>query len=356
MQRSLLKEIPLYARRIKLYGVRIKLNTMANELMTSTAKVPDIAIPIDFYRYETDGIVEHSISITDCLLEASYRKILFKHIHLCHGTITIGKGKSIRIDSPEPVFYMNFSLQGESTVRYSSGKTLHYTPQQHNLQYVPDPEFYIDPGKQAGPNTFFLIIFREEYLRQLLPENYDFLDYFMNARTSEKVALLHQDNCSITHEMQSIINEIIGCKRKGILKCLFLEAKIIKLLMLQLEQFELLHYSRESYTLSDYDLKKIHYAKTLVEQNLTHPLSLLELARQSGLNDFKLKKGFKEVYGNTVFGYLKVLRMQEARKLLLDKEHSINTIAHYCGYRFVQNFTRAFKEVYGSTPEKFRKS
>ncbi len=165
---------------------------------------------------------------------------------------------------------------------------------------------------------------------------------------------MHGSNMDITASMNMIISEMSNCKKQGALKRLFLEGKTLELLMLQVEQFESADQQRHPAGIQPGDVEKIHHARYLLEQHIDTPCSLTDLARQVQLNDFKLKKGFKEIFGTTVFGYLRDLRMQEARRMLRHTSKSINEIADYCGYEYVQHFSTAFKKKYGLTPSKLR--
>lgn len=101
--------------------------------------------------------------------------------------------------------------------------------------------------------------------------------------------------------------------------------------------------------LKGHDIEKIYFAKKILEQNIQTPCSLIELSRKVGLNDFKLKKGFKELLGTTVFGYLLTLRMAHA-KLLLEQKRSVSEVAHEVGYKNPHHFTAAFKKRYALLP------
>lgn len=72
------------------------------------------------------------------------------------------------------------------------------------------------------------------------------------------------------------------------------------------------------------------------------------------MNDFKLKEGFKELFENTVFGYLADVRMQKAYSLLQSKEHSIAEIAHLIGYKNPHHFSAAFKKKFDVAPSKLK--
>jgi AraC-like DNA-binding protein len=81
---------------------------------------------------------------------------------------------------------------------------------------------------------------------------------------------------------------------------------------------------------------------------------LRELSRLVGLNQFKLKKGFKALFGCSVFGHLHARRMEEAKRLLLERNTPIGEVARYCGYQYVQHFSTAFRKKYGVTPGSLR--
>jgi len=90
-------------------------------------------------------------------------------------------------------------------------------------------------------------------------------------------------------------------------------------------------------------------------QHSLQPPSLTELAKIAGINDFKLKQGFKEQFNATVFGYLADYKLSQARHLLLDKNYSIKAAAEELGYSSVQHFNTAFKKKFGTPPGRLRR-
>ncbi|MDQ8202597.1 AraC family transcriptional regulator [Pelagicoccus sp. SDUM812003] len=78
--------------------------------------------------------------------------------------------------------------------------------------------------------------------------------------------------------------------------------------------------------------------------------SIAQLSRASHLNEFKLKRGFKERFGTTVFGYLRQVRMERARDILQAGSSSVIEVANAVGYSNPSHFARAFKEAYGINP------
>ena len=86
---------------------------------------------------------------------------------------------------------------------------------------------------------------------------------------------------------------------------------------------------------------------------MTDPPSLDELAVNIGLSLKKLKDGFKQLYGDTVFAYLLDHKMDEARIMLDSQKYNVNEVALKLGYSTSSHFIAAFKKKYGTTPKKY---
>ncbi|TGV03618.1 AraC family transcriptional regulator [Flavivirga rizhaonensis] len=104
------------------------------------------------------------------------------------------------------------------------------------------------------------------------------------------------------------------------------------------------------------DIKKIQKGRDIIVNNLEKELpSLKEFASQLNTNEFKLKYGFKQLYGVSVYRFLKRERLRNAYVLVQHSKISIKTIAYTYGFKSASHFSRAFKKRYGSSPNIFRK-
>ncbi|WP_207423100.1 helix-turn-helix transcriptional regulator [Desertivirga brevis] len=146
----------------------------------------------------------------------------------------------------------------------------------------------------------------------------------------------------------SILDSIRRCEHKGYPRRIFFEAKMLELLLLIGDDSKR-RKQNNFISIKSYDLDKIYQAKEFIERNIQSPCSLIELAHKVGLNDFKLKRGFKEVIGTTVFGYLYEFRMERA-KMLLENGAAVNEVSFEVGYKNPHHFTAAFKKKYGILP------
>ncbi|MBE5321553.1 helix-turn-helix transcriptional regulator [Pedobacter sp. MR2016-19] len=157
---------------------------------------------------------------------------------------------------------------------------------------------------------------------------------------------------SISPEIGLILQQIIYPRHEGRVKRLYLEARIFELIIAYFNQKP----KKQTGIIKKDDVEKILLAKKLVEYDLQKPNSLMELSRKAGINDFKLKRGFKELTGYTVFGYLYKIRMEKAHYFLSKEKKTVNEVSFLVGYKNAQHFITAFKKQYNILPGSLNKS
>lgn len=104
-------------------------------------------------------------------------------------------------------------------------------------------------------------------------------------------------------------------------------------------------------TIKPCERDKLYYARTVLLRQLSDPPGLASLARECQLNEFSLKKGFKQLFGTTVLGFVTRQRMEAARSAIYSGEKNISEIAYELGFASPQYFHRVFKKYFGTTPK-----
>ncbi|MBE9075841.1 helix-turn-helix transcriptional regulator [Romeria aff. gracilis LEGE 07310] len=162
--------------------------------------------------------------------------------------------------------------------------------------------------------------------------------------------------CTTHSAMQQVIQQILQCPFQGFTQRMYLESKIWELMTLQLAQLpDTDEPHQTAKPLKPDDVERIHYAKEILVSRLNDPPTLIELARLAGINDCKLKAGFRQVFGTTVFGYLHDCRMEKSRQLLEAGEMSVSNAAQAVGYANRSHFAIAFRKKFGINPSAYRK-
>lgn len=112
----------------------------------------------------------------------------------------------------------------------------------------------------------------------------------------------------------------------------------------QVEQFQC------KFLANDLDREKIVKAREILLQHIGEPLTIRELSRKVAINECYLKKGFKELFGTTVFDFYQSQRMEHARYLLYEKGLSVTEVSVLLGYSSISHFSTAFKKHTGLKP------
>ena len=154
--------------------------------------------------------------------------------------------------------------------------------------------------------------------------------------------------------LRDILHQLLFNSYKGEVLQTYREIKALEFLLLLLSQ------DNESLTastrLSRRNIDSIHQSRVIMEQGFDQHITISSMATQTGMNEFKLKAGFKQVYGMGMFEYLMQIRMQAARQLLLETDKPIKEIATLTGYATKQSFMHAFKKFFHDTPGSFRRT
>lgn len=152
-----------------------------------------------------------------------------------------------------------------------------------------------------------------------------------------------------TPQMQTTLQQILNCPYQDLTKQLYLEGKVLELMALRLDDLQDAKSLNLSLNLKPEQIDSIYQARDIVISSFTNPPSLLTLARQVNLNDCTLKKGFQQVFGTTVFGFLHDYRMERAKELLLEA-NAVSQVARTVGYASRSAFVRAFSKKFGANP------
>ena len=158
---------------------------------------------------------------------------------------------------------------------------------------------------------------------------------------------------SLKSALQNIGRQVIECPFEGSIRRLFIGGKALEILAYELDEFSGDQKANTNQP-DTIDMGRLHEARKIVEDEFADPPTLYEPARQVGLNDFKLKRGFRKAFGTTVFEYVRKLRMDKARELLEHGHLTVTEVALATGYNHFGHFSAAFKKSYGILPSHYR--
>lgn len=168
----------------------------------------------------------------------------------------------------------------------------------------------------------------------------------------ENIKQKYYDEREIPSNLLVELNQLFTTQLSAQSNRLFYQGKILELLALYFSERK--PDTENCPFLNNEDVvRKIKHAKEHLLAHEDRPPTIKELAKLTGLNENQLKSGFKEIYGNTVYGYLLDHRMDHARILLDTGKLQVAQVAYQIGYTNPSHFIAAFKKKFGVTPKKY---
>jgi len=155
----------------------------------------------------------------------------------------------------------------------------------------------------------------------------------------------------ITPRISGILSQLIDSHICQGLKNIYMEAKILELLAVYLN--EIIEDNGKTsvvISLSREDIEALNYAREILDKTFVEPMTLFQLSRKVYLNEYKLKTGFKQYFGQTIYSYILNKRMEMAKVLIEQKRFKVKDIAGLVGYSNTSHFIAAFRRKYGATP------
>ena len=178
----------------------------------------------------------------------------------------------------------------------------------------------------------------------------------LSNRKDEVLAFKHPSSFTKTFPVcgrkRNVLDALLTHTYNGSLENIFVNAKIHELLLYSIEC--LVDEKEEGFACkflaNDLDREKILYAREVLLKHIGDPITIKELSRKVAINECYLKKGFKEIFGTTIFDFYQQQRMEHAKYLLYEKGLSVTDVSALLGYSSISHFSIAFKKHTGLKP------
>ncbi|MEP2936640.1 MAG: AraC family transcriptional regulator [Gilvibacter sp.] len=178
------------------------------------------------------------------------------------------------------------------------------------------------------------------------------------------ITFLSQENKQQKYYQESVIspsmaialNQLLQFNLHPTIKPLYFKAKTYELLSLYFNKPLEGDVAQCPFLANEANVSKIKNAKQIIVSRMAEPPSLQELADEVALPINRLKEGFKQIYGDSVYSFLLSYKMEVAREYLASGKFNVNEVGLKVGYSTASHFIAAFKKRYGTTPKKYLSS
>lgn len=244
---------------------------------------------------------------------------------------------------------LHFCLKGDSKFLFNKGNYSFDVQEQHSILLY-NPQQKLPINLEINPNTtLFSLLISIEKFHSLFSKEAGHIHFLSDENISRKY---YKDDL-IKPTVLMVLQQIINNQVHSSIKELYIKGKIYELLSLHFQNDEASNAEFCPFLVDEQNVLKIKKAKDIIIARMSEPPSLQELANEIGLTLKKLKEGFKQIYGDTVYGFLFDYKMEHAKNLLESNQHNVNEVGSRIGYSTSSHFIAAFKKKYGTTPKKY---
>ena len=264
-----------------------------------------------------------------------------------------------RNDGPESTCYnrpvdqqfiqFHFCLKGEADFDFNAS-TYRFSIDQENGILIYNPQKPLPIALTLGGESWLIsVLISIKKFHSLFSTDADHISFLSVENSMKKF----YDKATFTPSMAVVLSQILQAKVHDSMKTLYFKGKIYELLSLYFNKNDDASLEQCPFLADEENVNRIRRAKDILIERMTEPPSLEALAAEIGLNIKKLKDGFKQLYGDTVYAYLLEHKMEEARRMLDSKQHNVNEVGLKLGYSTSSHFIAAFKKKFGTTPKKY---
>ena len=243
----------------------------------------------------------------------------------------------------------HFGLKGNAKFIFNQGNyTLDLKEEKSLLFYNPEKELPLNLKLEPNSWVISLLVSIKKF-HGLFSTDVEHVPFLSDANRDKK----YYGEENISPSMAIVLNQMFHYNLNPSIKNLYYKGKGYELLSLFFNRSEDPNAEQCPFLIDEENVLKIKKAKEIVIANMAEPPGLQELANQVGLNLKKLKMGFKQIYGDTVYGFLFDYKMEYARKLLDSGSYNVNEVGLKIGYSTGSHFIAAFKKKFATTPKKY---
>ena len=243
----------------------------------------------------------------------------------------------------------HFCVKGTGSFSFNNGN--YRLPIQEDgslLLYNPERDLPIEVA--VNPNSWVLsVLLPIKKFHTLFSREANYISFLSDENKDRK----YYKDAHISPSMAIVLNQLMNFNLHPSVKPLYFKGKAYELLSLYFNRPSDADVEQCPFLVDEENVAKIKNAKEIIIQRMSEPPTLQQLSEEINLPLNKLKEGFKQIYGDSVFSFLFDYKMEVARQLLASGSHNVNEVGLKVGYSTASHFIAAFKKKFGTTPKKF---
>jgi len=243
----------------------------------------------------------------------------------------------------------HFCLKGSANFTFNEGNYVLPLREENSLLLY-NPERDLPLNLNVNKNSWILsVLLPIKKFHGLFSTEADYIT-FLSAENKDRK---YYKDAHIAPSMAIVLNQLMNFNLHPSVKPLYFKGKVYELISLYFNRPADADIEQCPFLADEDNVAKIKKAKQIIISRMAEPPTLQELSEEINLPINRLKEGFKQIYGDSVFSFLFDYKMEVARQLLATGSHNVNEVGLKVGYSASSHFIAAFKKKFGTTPKKF---
>lgn len=243
----------------------------------------------------------------------------------------------------------HFCIKGSASFIFNQGNyKLPILEGSSLLLYNPQRDLPLDISLNPGSWVLSVLLPINKF-HGLFSTEADYITFLSEENKDRK----YYKDAHISPSMAVVLNQLMNYNLHPTIKPLYYKAKAYELLSLYFNRPANADVEQCPFLADEENVSKIKKAKKIMVERMAEPPTLQELADETNLPLNRLKEGFKQVYGDSVFSFLFDYKMEVARQLLATGTYNVNEVGLKVGYSTSSHFIAAFRKKFGTTPKKY---
>ncbi len=282
--------------------------------------------------------------------EGSFQEVLIEEgfyvLKIQNDTAHIQK-VSREIDSSFIQFH--FCLKGNAKFVFNDGRYALEVSEENSLLLY-NTQMDLPLNLELNPNSWLVsVVMTIRKFHSLFSKEASYIPFLSEENRDKK----YYTQEGVSPAIAVVLSQMMNYNLHPSIKELYIKGKVYELISLYFNKGSEADIEQCPFLVDEDNVRRIRQAKEIMISRMAEPPTLTELSDEIGLSLKKLKEGFKQIYGDSVFSFLFEYKMEYARKMLETGQHNVNEVGLKVGYSTASHFIAAFKKKYGTTPKKY---
>ncbi|MCT1532902.1 AraC family transcriptional regulator [Sphingobacterium daejeonense] len=253
----------------------------------------------------------------------------------------------LRVNHQFPMIKVQFEIEGNSNFESVNNKSIVIPGNHYQFINIPKTNGYI---AYNSSRKVLDIHIEEDYLFELL-KTQGYSEKQLREHFLLKNYTFYREATVINEHQKKLIEELLNHRYQSEFAKQFIRTKALELII---TVFAGANNQLNAVKWSQNDIEIMLNIKSYLDEHFHEELHLKTLTRKFGINEYKLKNAFKDLFDDTVFSYIRKQKLKRAKYLLLNSDLEIKEIAFLTGFKYSHHFSKVYFDHYHIKPQEFR--